>query len=93
MREVLVVSVSETHLHALVKLPSSRSETKRIVGDAKRKASRCVRKEMPGSIWSADGVYKPVRNRAHQVEVFHYILERQEEGAFVWNFRQAIPGN
>jgi REP element-mobilizing transposase RayT len=89
--QVLGVSASATHLHALVKLPSSRDLTKRIIGDAKRAASRRVRKEMPRRIWSADGTYKPVRNRGHQIEAYHYILERQEEGAFVWNDRQPVP--
>ena len=84
---VLVVSCSGSHLHALVELPKSRSETKRIVGEAKRIASRSVKREMPGSVWLAGGTYKPCNSRSHQRRVFKYIRDRQEEGAFVWHFR------
>ena len=88
---VLVASCSDKHLHALAELPTNRAQTKRIVGDAKRIASREVRREMPGSVWSAGGEYKPIKNRDHQVETFFYILERQEVGARVWHFRR--PAN
>ena len=84
---VLVVSCSETHLHALAELPRSRSETKGIVGEAKRIASRSVKREMPGSVWSAGGTFKPCNSRSHQRRAFKYIRDRQEEGAFVWHFR------
>jgi hypothetical protein len=45
---------------------------------------------MPGSIWSAGGEYKPVKDRRHQVETFQYIRERQEAGAHVWHFRRPL---
>jgi REP element-mobilizing transposase RayT len=87
---VLVASCSDKHLHALAELPASRDRTKQIVGQAKRAASLAVRREMPGSIWSAGGEYKPVKDRRHQVETFQYIRERQEAGAHAWHFRRPL---
>jgi REP element-mobilizing transposase RayT len=84
---VLAVSVSDTHLHALAKLPEDRALTRRVVGEAKKVASRLVRREMPGRIWSAGGTYKPVRTRSHLFETFEYIRSRQEHDAFV-----LVPG-
>jgi hypothetical protein len=81
--ETAIVSVSATHLHALSKLPEDRSETKVAVGDAKRLASRSVKRQMPGSVWSAGGTYKPVVTAAHYREAFEYIRTGQEEGAYV----------
>ena len=80
---VSIASVSQTHLHALVRLPLDRRQTKRIVGDAKRVASRSVKSEMPGRVWSEGGTYKPVRNVGHYNAAYEYIRTRQEEGAYV----------
>jgi len=80
---VSIASVSQTHLHALVPLPLDRRQTKRIVGDAKRVASRSVKSEMPGRVWSEGGTYKPVRNVGHYNAAYEYIRARQEEGAYV----------
>jgi hypothetical protein len=80
---VSIASASETHVHALSLLPVDRRQTKRIVGDAKRVASRGVKAEMPGRIWSEGGTYKPVRNIGHYQAAYEYIRTRQEEGAYV----------
>jgi hypothetical protein len=80
---VSIASVSQTHLHALVPLPLDRRQTKRIVGNAKRVASRSVKSEMPGRVWSEGGTYKPVRNVGHYNAAYEYIRARQEEGAYV----------
>jgi hypothetical protein len=80
---ISVASASETHLHALALLPLDRRQTKRIVGNAKRIASRSVKAEMPGRIWSEGGTYKPVRNAGHYRAAYEYIRTRQEEGAYV----------
>ena len=87
---VLVASCSDKHLHALAQLPASRERTKQIVGEAKRSASLAVRREMPGSVWSAGGEYKPVKDRRHHLETFQYIRKRQEVGAHVWHFRRPL---
>jgi len=85
------VSVGETHLHALVHLFEDRAMTKREVGEAKRKASRAVKTQMPGSIWSEGGTYKPVNSNEHFVAARHYIRFLQEEDAFVWCKGEVIP--
>jgi REP element-mobilizing transposase RayT len=58
--EIRAVAVGKVHAHALPKLPNDPKIVRRIIGDAKRKSSRAVKKELPGEIWSAGGSYKPV---------------------------------
>ena len=33
----------------------------------------------------------PVRDRRHQVNVFHYILKHRNQGAWTWDYRQPPP--
>lgn len=80
---VLAVAVGATHAHALVELPLNYSETRRIVGDAKCDSSRAVRTEIPGNVWAAGGSYKIIKDRPHQLRVFHYITKKQGPGACV----------
>jgi hypothetical protein len=79
--QVAIISVSDKHLHASVRLPRDRAATRRIVGEAKKFASRSVRAQLPGRFWPEGGVYKPIRNAAHLAQAFEYIRTRQEEGA------------
>ena len=88
---VLVIAVAGMHAHALAELPEDRSAAGAIVGQAKNFASRNVRRLMPGTIWAAGGFFKPVRDRAHQRNVFRYIRDQQGDGAWVWTFREPIP--
>ena len=60
-----------------------------ILGIAKRQASRRVihEKLMTGAIWAKRCKIKPVKDRAHQLNVFYYILDHTHEGAAVWHFK------
>jgi hypothetical protein len=84
---VLVVAVTKVHAHALVELPNSIVKIRAIVGEAKRAASRAVKRQMPGSIWARGGTFKPVKTLAHQRRAFGYILVEQGRGAWTWSFR------
>ncbi|HSZ58001.1 MAG TPA: hypothetical protein VK797_20225 [Tepidisphaeraceae bacterium] len=64
---------------------------KAIVGDAKRKASRAVKRELPGTIWAAGGTYKRVKSRQHQRSAYNYILYDQGRSAWTWSFKDAAP--
>ena len=85
--EVLAIAVSGQHCHVLAELPQTKSETHKAVGHAKRRSSRKVRNEMPGAVWAAGGKFIVVDNEAYQRRVFEYILRHQQEGAWVWSFR------
>ncbi|MEM6332493.1 MAG: hypothetical protein AAF823_04040 [Planctomycetota bacterium] len=39
-----------------------------------------------GGVWAKRGKIKPIRDRAHQLNTFHYILDHEKEGAATWSF-------
>ncbi len=83
---VLALSVAKVHAHGLTELPHELARVKVIVGEAKRVSSRAVKKQLPGSIWAADGTYKPVLNPRHERASFEYILYEQGD-AWTWSYR------
>ena len=89
---VLVVAITKVHAHMLVELPNSIIKIREIVGEAKRAASRAVKRQMPGSIWARGGTFKPVKTRAHQRRAFGYILYEQGSGAWTWSFLDGTDG-
>jgi len=91
---VLALTVAATHAHILVELPLEIDRVRTIIGEAKNVASRRVRREMPGRVWSAGGSYRLVETVAHQRRVFGYIRDHVHEGAWVWTYRDGVltPG-
>jgi len=91
---VLAVAVAATHAHILAELPFELTAARTIIGEAKNVASRRVRREMPGRVWSAGGSYRLVKTVAHQRTVFGYIRDHVHEGAWVWTYRDGVltPG-
>jgi REP element-mobilizing transposase RayT len=83
---ILAISVAGTHCHFLVELPDDRKQIKKIVGEAKRKASVAIRKEMPGRVWAHDGKYEPVDTQEHQTNTYFYIWNKQHD-AWIWSFK------
>ncbi|MEM6333481.1 MAG: hypothetical protein AAF823_09105 [Planctomycetota bacterium] len=91
--QLLAIAVAGQHLHALAKLPADTAQTRRIVGQAKRKSSRAARHALPGRIWAAGGSYLPIRDRSHHRNAFNYILSHANQGAWTWRFDEtpSIP--
>jgi len=81
---VLVVAVSATHAHMLIELPIPTASVRKIIGTCKAKSSLAVRHQLPGRVWAARGKYLPVKNRAHLIEAFKYIRDKQGPGVWVW---------
>jgi hypothetical protein len=80
---VLCASVSRQHAHLLAKLP--RKEARNWSGLAKKHAWFVARDHgWVGKMWGKRGKQLPVRDRQHQLNVYHYILKHAEEGAWVW---------
>ena len=88
--EVLVLAVDAFHFHGLARFPT---ETVRlIVGRAKKHATFILQAAgHAGCVWAAGSHPKPIRNRAHQLKAFRYILAHREKGAFVWTFHDPPP--
>ena len=62
-----------------------------IMGIAKQWTSKRMIREgrfAKAPIWGKRGKIVPIRDRAHQVNVFNYIMRHAEEGAAVWSFRE-----
>ncbi|MEO6435130.1 MAG: hypothetical protein ABIP55_05145 [Tepidisphaeraceae bacterium] len=83
---VLAISVGKVHTHFLTELPDTLPHIRRIVGEAKRKSSRAVKRILPGSVWAAGEEAKPVDNHSHQRRAYEYILLKQAWDAWTWSF-------
>lgn len=89
--EALVVAVDDHHFHLLGRFPDH--NPRRWVGRAKKHSSHIMRGDKPhASLWAVRFRALPVRDRAHQVNVFNYIERHRERGAAVWTFREPNPG-
>lgn len=88
---VLCVSVSGQHAHVLAKMPPP-PIPRHWVGLAKRHVTFTLHAlGYQGEVWGKRGKNVPVRDRAHQLNVFRYVLRHVEQGAWVWDFRERTP--
>lgn len=84
---LVALAVSGLHAHLLVELPCEAEEQRRIIGACKNAASRAVRREMPGAIWSRGGAFRPIWDDEHQQNTYSYILGDQGDGAWTWRWK------
>jgi REP element-mobilizing transposase RayT len=87
--KVLAIAVGKVHTHVIVELPRARAKVKWIIGQAKRKASRAVKKWLPGSVWAAGGEFKIVKDKGHLINAVEYVIYEQGPGAWTWWYRDA----
>jgi len=88
--EVLALSVGGEHYHFLARFRDGNVRDR--VGRAKKSASHALRAHgLPGTVWGKRCGVRPIRDRAHQINVFSYVLSHAEEGAWTWSFRQPVP--
>ena len=80
---VACLSVGGQHIHLLVKMPIG--QTRNVIGNAKRHAWFVLReKGWINKLWGKRAKSIPIRDRPHQINVYNYIIEHQNEGAWVW---------
>jgi hypothetical protein len=80
---VVCLAVAKRHAHVLVKMP--REQVRSWGGAAKRHAWFELRKHgWQGKLWGKRGRGVPVRDRAHQLNVYRYILAHAAQGAWTW---------
>ena len=85
---VLCLSQGGQHLHLLGKLPIS-SDAHVCMGLAKKHAAFEAKAQgWRGKPWAKRGKEVRVRNRAHQLNVYRYILDHVKEGAWVWAWKR-----
>ena len=83
---VLALAVAATHSHWLVELPTDEKTVRLIIGECKTKSSHAIRTQVPGRVWAYRGKNIRVKDREHQVNVYHYILDQTD--AWIWDFRK-----
>ncbi|MGQ0635361.1 MAG: hypothetical protein ACT4QC_12175 [Planctomycetaceae bacterium] len=82
---VLCLAQGGQHLHLLAKLPAG-DDSRNLMGLAKKhSAFEAKARGWKGKLWGKRGKEVRVRNRAHQLNVYRYILEHAQEGAWVWS--------
>ena len=82
----LCIAVAAQHVHVLVKIPPT--DVRDWCGHAKRHATFALRETgWNGKVWGARGKYSPVKDRRHQVNVYKYIINYSEVGAWVWTWK------
>ena len=84
---VLVVAVGKVHAHAVVEIVDDLREVKRVMGEAKRFASRSVTDSIPGRLWSTGGKFVRIENDGHLKSAYEYDLYDQGRWAWTWSFR------
>lgn len=82
---VIAVSMSATHLHVLSETPYAKREAQKLMGRCKQAAS--VRISIPGRVWGEGGSFDVIRDKAHLVNTYDYIREKQDAGTVVWSHR------
>lgn len=89
---VLCVAQGGQHLHSLAKLPEE-MDPRDVMGLAKKHATFEARERgWKGKLWARRGKEIRVRDRAHQLNVYRYILDHIHEGAWVWDRMNPTDG-
>ena len=87
---LLALSVDDHHFHLLARFPGR--HPRRWVGRAKMHAAMLLRETgLRGGVWARGLRALPIRDRAHQVNVFRYITEHGTRAAVVWTYRDRLP--
>jgi hypothetical protein len=93
--EVLIVSMDSKHLYVLARFPERNPRIK--IGWAKKYATQKLKAhglavgfnlKLGEGIWGKRSHAEPIEDRAHQLNVFGYILDHLKRGARVWHFKR-----
>jgi len=86
---VIALSLDKRHYHILAKFPDNK--VRPVIGRAKKHAYHVLRNQgHQGPVWGKRARVLPVRNRQHQVNVYHYIIDHQKRGSWVWTFKEGL---
>ncbi|HDZ20524.1 hypothetical protein LCGC14_0162870 [marine sediment metagenome] len=83
--EVLALSVDAVHFHLLARFGDLPARA--VVGRAKKHATFTLQRGgHRRRVWGKRARVLPIKDRAHQVNVFRYILSHATSGAWTWRF-------
>lgn len=89
---VLRAAISGKHLLLLTKLPFGKA--REWSGIAKRHAwFMLLEYGWKGKLWGKRGKEVPVKSREHQLRMYHYIGEHEQQGAWVWTWPAPKDGD
>jgi REP element-mobilizing transposase RayT len=87
--EVLAFSLDAVHFHVLCRIPGG--QVREEIGRAKKHASHVLGEAgLKGSVWARRCGVTAIRNRAHQVSAYRYILRHGRKGAWTWTYREGL---
>lgn len=88
----IAVAVGEKHFHVLAQCPDHKP--RHWIGLAKKESSAYLKiagHAPQGGLWATKCECKPIRDRAHHIRVFKYVLKHAKQGAAVWNVLTSAP--
>ena len=81
-----VISTGGEHIHALVQCPDNNPED--VIGRSKQfvwtKFHEGLPRPLAQAFWAKRPYGKPIRDEQHFVEAVQYILDHEQEGAWIW---------
>ncbi|MCY2930314.1 MAG: hypothetical protein NTV86_12610 [Planctomycetota bacterium] len=87
--ELIALSMDSVHFHLLARFREG--DVRRRVGRAKKHAwHELCEAGFEGKLWQRSCHAEPIRDRGHQVNAFHYILNHSQKGAWGWSFREGV---
>ena len=87
--ELLAAGVTNVHYHILGRFGDD--EVRQPVGRAKKHASHELGKAgLPGTVWAVRCRPLQIRDREHQLNTFHYIVDHIEQVGAIWTFRDRL---
>jgi REP element-mobilizing transposase RayT len=88
--ETIASCVGAEHYHLLTRFLDA--DVRGRIGRAKKNASHILRAHgLPGTVWAKRCGVHPIQDRQHQVNVFQYILDHAQDGAWTWDYRKPVP--
>ena len=90
---ILAVAVGGHHAHMLLELPPSYETRRDLIGQGKRASSHAARRALPGRVWGSGGKFVTIKDRRHQLQTLRYIAAHASQGAWVWTWRDPLPGH
>jgi hypothetical protein len=87
---VMCLAQAGQHLHLLAKLPPGANPRLGMGLGKKHSFFEAKDRGWKGKLWAKRGKELKIRDRRHQLNVYHYILGHEQEGAWIW-FWQPDP--
>ena len=91
--QVITLSVDRIHFHLLARFPDH--NPRHHIGVAKKESSHYLKADgqgATGGVWGTRTQCIPIKDRAHQVKAYEYILAHSKHGAVTWNFKMKSGG-